>query len=92
MNLEKFSERVDKLVRDIAEAKTEMKTVQKLFEHDHEKIIDETVGLGTSHSSISHCYAGIFLYKCAYMRQYCEDLLHQCDYKSMCHYNSMILS
>lgn len=47
-NLERFSERVDRLVKDVGDAKTEIGTVQKLFEHDHEKIIEKTVSLGTS--------------------------------------------
>lgn len=49
MNLERFSERVDRLVQDVGSAKTEIGTVQKLFEHDHEKIVEETVSLSMSH-------------------------------------------
>lgn len=56
-NLERFSDRVDRLIRDVGDAKTEICTVQKLFEHDHEKIIDETVSLGMYSEIISRIYA-----------------------------------
>ena len=45
-NLEKFSERVDKLTCGVSETKREMVTVQQLFQEDHEKLVGHTVDLG----------------------------------------------
>ena len=45
-NLEKFSERVDKMATGVSETKTEIITMQKLFLEDHEKLVGHTVDLG----------------------------------------------
>jgi hypothetical protein len=45
-NLEKFSERVDKLACGVGETRREMVTMQQLFQEDHEKIVGQTVDLG----------------------------------------------
>lgn len=45
-NLEKFSSRADILTEGVSEAKREVLTMQKLFQEDHEKIIEQTVDLG----------------------------------------------
>jgi hypothetical protein len=45
-NIEKFSSRVDILTNGVSEAKREIVTMQKLFQEDHEKIIEQTVDLG----------------------------------------------
>ena len=48
-NLEKFSERVDKLASGVSETKTEMVTMQKLFQEDHEQLVGQIVDLGGLH-------------------------------------------
>jgi hypothetical protein len=45
-NLEKFSERVDKLASGVGETKGEMVTMQQLFQEDREKLVGQTVDLG----------------------------------------------
>ncbi|KAI0946930.1 hypothetical protein AcV7_009514 [Taiwanofungus camphoratus] len=44
-HLEKFSDRVTKLINGVDESKREIVTVQKLFEQDREKLVEETVDL-----------------------------------------------
>ncbi|KAL6299542.1 hypothetical protein BKA93DRAFT_742214 [Sparassis latifolia] len=44
-NLEKFSDRVAKLTIGVHDTKREIVTMQKLFEQDHEKLLEETVNL-----------------------------------------------
>jgi hypothetical protein len=55
-NLEKFSERVDKLAGGVSETKGEMVTMQKLFQEDHEKLVGQTVDLGELYIHFSGRY------------------------------------
>lgn len=50
-HLEKFSDRVTKLINGVDESKREIVTVQKLFEQDREKLVEETVDLGEYHGA-----------------------------------------
>lgn len=44
-HLEKFSERATQLATGVADAKRELVTVQKLYQEDHEQIVERMIGL-----------------------------------------------
>ena len=44
--LEKFAERTDRLTTGLENAKRELVTVQKLYEDEHEKLVERMIGLG----------------------------------------------
>jgi hypothetical protein len=52
-NLEKFSERIDKMTNGVSETKREMMTMQKLFQEDQEKLVGQIVDLGKLYSYLS---------------------------------------
>lgn len=46
--IEKFSARVDGLSAGVQDAKKEITTAHKVFQHGHEKLLEEQVNLGVS--------------------------------------------
>lgn len=45
-NLERFSDNVHTLTQGVEATKREINSVQKLFQHEHEAVIDKMVNLG----------------------------------------------
>lgn len=56
VQFEKFSERVVRLTDDVDKTKREISTMQKLFEREHESLIEEVVDLGASYLAIISSY------------------------------------
>ncbi len=52
--MEKFSERVEKLTSGVDKAQQDISAVQRMFEHERENTMSETVALGTCWPAYMH--------------------------------------